>query len=148
MPMQFNTTFFHLAGGQGGSGFNKWTSLGEAIGTCDCMIQHSVFLKMFANTQFCTIILKTAVRFPNHCGLNFAGIWKVADRVKGNLLKWRTHLTCLIVPGSGLWAYLSHRPSLLVEKVGEYLFLSPGLPPTPGQYKHHHSVLQKLLIQI
>lgn len=59
------------------------------------------------------------------------------------------HLVCQIVPESGLWAYLSHGPSLLDEGVGEYLFqFCWTLPPPPAQYKHRQLVLQKLLLQI
>lgn len=68
-------TFFHSAGGQGGSGFNEKLLCGGAIRRC-YWVSDPVFF-VFKNVfkySFCIVILKTTVRIPNHCGLNLAGI--------------------------------------------------------------------------
>lgn len=139
--------FFPQCGGTG-EGLdlimNFWTQLlwrerlvGVAHESVAC-----VFKTVF-KYSFCIVILTTPARIPNHCGLDFAGIWKVADSERKPPLN-REHVW--LAWGPSVWALGVPKPwakSPQLKRSGNACFHSAGLSPSSSA-KCHPLVLQEL----
>lgn len=126
---------------------NFWTQLlwrERSVGVAHELVV-CVFKTVF-KYSFCIVILKTPVRIPNHCGLDFAGIWKVTDSERKPPLN-REHVW--LAWGPRVWALGVPKPwakSPQLRRSGNACFYSAGLSPTSSA-KCHPLVLQELLLR-